>query len=1355
MKPSGRFFDNLMFRSIVVFLVSTLLVCINVVLLKSPIVGFIASVIYIYISSALCGNFFFRTDGFWSRILSGFSVFLTFIAVGGTVALIFYKLSTMVLVLLLSSISLLLIILNVIRYGLKPAFVEDQSKDNEEHDERKRSFFAVERVPQIIYITLASISFFLLLISRSEETRAIWDAINPAFLPLYFITTFVLILIIFSSASSRVKLFFVVIQSLLIHSLLVVVLSTGFGGDLWRELAFTMDLSNTGKNMPNLFEFLRGGYSPFVTIYYLLRKRTYGVLIATFGKMFGAGLYWVQNLLTPVLWGVLVPFFLYKIQGIISKKKNYLALSAFLSLSGSMLIWWGTPSNADTLSIVFFCFLAYLAVRHLSLDAKRTSYFLLFLVVFACFISHFKTGLLGFSVVLLAFAFEQYRRRMHKSVLNNTMMLMAIAICIFLLPVGLYGLYGVYPQTGYMQVSYDINKLIESGVWRLIFGEYVNFSNRDLLLRGLLVVLGIAGALYTSVYAPKKRYKRYLCAFLSIAVLTLMVQYRILKYAMVNIPFGEERLWVFRDLLLIPFAATMIGVLIEKFHEMATKSFSIRTSILNKRSFRLSMIILVFSLLFSGYVVEATREAFSKKPIMNPTQYEIEAVLYIDRNTEGRYAVVCDAIFQYLSQGILGFESRGTFLYRKYFNPMITQPSTEIMSNAAKEAGASVAFLVVSNRLGRPPLSEVVASTKEVLDIYAILGDGKLYIFTYPGVEQEMAIPIEIDSENQTREGHLLEYEVNWTREFSILPQARLDPNSIRVIAPDGSEVSSQHDYFQGWFDDCSTSDKWSAGSSDGDVLTFTAHFNKTTAEVKRLIYSEFEMEGGALKVDAMKYKYIEIKWRANYEKVASIRVVLWKRDINGWEPATAWATLSTQWDVWHRDISFHVNGTLGGLYLDVFKAKPYTWVGDYKVDIDWIRLVGDTGVVRFFYNGAANSVNQYRIEYDSLENTQSDKEDGLPKPSYPNKISLTEQTNYYNLTSNWSDQIVNFVINKTATGWIGDIPGTSFSYTLRIDGINILTSHSNRAGGLGVMLSDDSTSSINLTYTNAHLISEGPIMAEVCFEANGYGNLYVQFYQGRWLQIGFHTKDEVAIVRPDNEKYSWLISTSSLDNKVYYLNQNGEVVGKDMHANGSLGSWQTQCIGQFEGHGYLVALSTENGTTRTYGAAYNNFGLDALDFMYLNGSLSGDDLTYVISKDQSREEISNITLAIKNPPSISTVVPITLAVRTIDLFNQPVSDATIDVLELGKKVHTDTNGWAQVPISRGQWTLVASKRGVADEKKVDLLTNSATMQRLCIVEIDGFTLNIWEFTLVVGSVITGCACLLLLLRKKVFCKDD
>jgi len=703
-----------------------------------------------------------------------------------------------------------------------------------------------------------------------------------------------------------------------------------------------------------------------------------------------------------------------------------------------------------------------------------------------------------------------------------------------------------------------------------------------------------------------------------------------------------------------------------------------------------------------------------------------------------------------LAQSIIGMDARGTYLFRgPYLTQMLTHPSTETMDSAAREAGASVAFLVVSDRFQNPPLSKIVESTKEVLDMYAILGDGKLYIFRYPGVEPEMAIPIRIDSGDYTRQNCLLEYEVNWTREFSVLTNAHLDPNSVRVVAPEGDEVPSQHDYFQGWFDDCSTSASWSEGSSDGDVLTFTVRFNATTMETGHLVYTEFERDGGDLIVDTSKFEYMEIKWKENYEEVANIRVVLWKKDEGGWKPGTTWASPSTEWGVWRCDIYSLVNGTLGGLSFDVFKAKPYTWIGDYEVRIDWIRFISDTGVVRFLYNGTANSVEHYRIEYDSLENTESGKQDGLPRPSYPNGISWIEQTNHLNFTSNWSDHIVNFVINKTATEWNGSVHGTSFSYTLQIDSINILTSDSNQTGGLGVMRSEGSASSSNVKYTNAHLISEGPIMAEVCFEANGYDDLYIQFYVGECLSIALQTEGEHGTWTPNAGNYSWFISTNTLDDKVYYLNEDGEAVGKDMYESRSCRSWRAQSIGQIEEHGYLVVLSNVKRTPRTYGATYNKSGLDALDFIYLNGSLAGDKLRYVISKNQSLKELENITLEVKDDSSISSEVPVSLAIRTIDLLNQPIGDATISVLELGIDAHTDTDGWVQVPILRGQWTLVASKHGVVDEKKVDLLMNSATVQRLNIIEIGEFTVNVWEFILIFGLIILACALMLLLIDKK------
>jgi hypothetical protein len=69
------------------------------------VVGFISSVIYVYLSSFLLGNVLFRDEVFWHRIVFGFSFFIVLLALGGSVALALYVLTDKIIVLLLFAIT--------------------------------------------------------------------------------------------------------------------------------------------------------------------------------------------------------------------------------------------------------------------------------------------------------------------------------------------------------------------------------------------------------------------------------------------------------------------------------------------------------------------------------------------------------------------------------------------------------------------------------------------------------------------------------------------------------------------------------------------------------------------------------------------------------------------------------------------------------------------------------------------------------------------------------------------------------------------------------------------------------------------------------------------------------------------------------------------------------------------------------------------------------------------------------------------------------------------------------------------------------------------------------------------------
>ena len=471
--------------------------------------------------------------------------------------------------------------------------------------------------------------------------------------------------------------------------------------------------------------------------------------------------------------------------------------------------------------------------------------------------------------------------------------------------------------------------------------------------------------------------------FLLLMEIVFLIDYRITKYSMLNVPFSAERIWVYRDLLLLPFAA-MLGVyLFKKFYR--------RMQVLSFHAYRHRLtgfgiiFALILSLITSGFAVLAVTRAYTLKvAILNPTPYEVEAIRYIHRTTPEKYVVIADPVFVGLAYGVIGGVYSGYYTRESSFWwDMYREPSEDVLARAMTQMGASVAYYVISIRYQRL-FSNLVKSAQEIFETYAVFGDGKLYVFRYPPRERERVISLLVDPRNYSRINYPIEYELNFTQALLGMPSGHLDPNSIRVMAPNSSEVPSSLDNFQAWFENCSSSDNWSDGVSDGDVLNFTVQFvdaDPENVEKRQLRYVAFERSGGNLTIDATKYKYIEVKWKENYDDVANIRVGFWKKTNDNWEAIVKWAWPSTQWSIWSQDISF-LNGTLAGLDFDVFEAEPYTWEGSYELYIDWIRFVSDTGTIRWLYNSTAKTIEEYQILYDFLENTETDNLDSLPKKS-------------------------------------------------------------------------------------------------------------------------------------------------------------------------------------------------------------------------------------------------------------------------------------------------------------------------------------------------------------------------------------
>lgn len=1348
-----------MFRTLAIYLFATTLVLTNITYFKSPTLGFIASVIYIYISSILCGNIFFAEEKSWTKILLGFSGFITLVSVAGAGALAFHRLSLNRVILLLVSITSVLVLLSVKQHGARTRRIPevdsatDDKASNEAEKPRHRTQIIAGHLAVATYASLAVVSFLLLIFSRSDEIRVVWNSVHPAFLFSYFLTTFALFTVILSKISKKVKITLAVIHAFLAHSLLVLVFDQLVSGDPWHELGRIRDILIFENDIPNIFGLISEGSSPIFSVYYAFRKRSYHALVVIFSQMFSVDVSRIAVFLIPVLSSILVPLLMYKIVEIVGGKEKTPIIGALLTLSIPILIWLGAVGGAEPLVFIFFSLLVYLVLRYLSLNKVGIpTYAFLFLVAIASFAAHFRAGIMSITVFLLAIVFKKYESSKRKNATSaNIQLLLTTLVCLAALPLALFALWGIYPQAGEMQVRFDMGKLLTTDILSLLFGEFVNFSFSELLSMATIFFFGIIGLIYVIVYAPKQRYRRSLSLFLLLLLVIFLVDYRILKYAMVNVPFSPERIWTETYFVTIPFAAIVISILLK---ETYNKIGAASSQIGKRALLKFGMITAIFCLAFSGLFTSATETGYSigvKPPLLNVTPYEVETISFLHTNTAGRYVVICDAIFATAAWGILGFKSRATYYrYSSEYFQILANPSEEPLVGALEKSDSTRAYFVISDR--QSGFTDIVERTKRVLKTYASFGDGKLFVFHYPPSEQEQVIPVIVNAGNYSRNNYPIDLELNFTKMLlEEREQGHIDPNSVRVIGPDGEEVTTQLDHFQALFDDCSTSGNWSEGVSDGDVLNYTLPFVGTTGIRGRVTYSEFRKDGGSLTINPQEYKYVEVKWKATPPDVSSIRVDLWYEVGNDIESWSTWTIPPSEWTVWRYDLSLR-EGTLCGLWFDIF-SETNKWSGVYQLHIDWIRFIGDSGTVRFFYSGVAHTTEQYNLTYAFLEHTEAGLMDGLVTRSYPNPIRYTEDVNRYNFTWEWDDRAVNVSIEREASEWVG-IPGKSLSYALSVDNENILTSDSNGIGGLGVKLYN-SSDRFDANFSNGQLSCVGPIMAEVGYQTTEYGSLHVQLFKGQYPTIILSFETEDFAMNSNLGKCSWLISTNSSDDRVYYIKENGEIASDDLFGSTDSGNFQAQSISQREVHGYLIVLSSHSKYVGNYTANYNENGIAELDFLSsLNTGLNDADVVFVICNNQSLKEMKNVTLQLKNPPETSMSLPIDMSVRIVDLLNEPLDNANVEVKELGMNATTNSDGWAHFIVHEGQWTLLASKGGITNEKEIVVSsTNYVTRQRLGLVRIEGLVVAQWEFALIIGLIVIGIFSSLFLLHKKILAK--
>lgn len=600
------------------------------------------------------------------------------------------------------------------------------------------------RIVELLYSFMVVLSFYLLFVSRSEEVHTVWEVMHPAFIPVFFATTALLLVIIFSSERVEHKLILIILHSILSHVFFVVIFPAGYFGAQQGVL---------GKTRLVYDSVIFGGVplgpeNILVQMYNWVRGiNSQAALSVVLARMLGIDFFWGHLFFVPLMWGAFVPVAAFLVTRAFCENKNVSVLSSLLVSLFPTSIIWGTYSVPNSLGFIFFFCSLYFILRYLFTTGPKTS-FLMIIFSFATVVSHPLTGIISISLVLLAIILKNYENEKAKDPLSAKIsLLLSFLVSTGLLPLSLVLFRFISPI---FTTNFSLGKLYELSptqiVGELILGQSVNFSLGGALICGLAPLVGFIGMIYVlrlGVNAGPNKTRRVCALFLFMGFLMVLVDYRILRLFMVDLPFREvDRLWVFRDFMAVPFVAFVVGGIVTSLQKATSKLGRIHVQFPFSRLSSASRAIITFAIiiLLSGWITASVHFAYPHQGPLQTTSYELEAVKYIETNTNESYVVISDQWMMYVGVMIVGVRNpRANFsasdpVGATLFNKMKMNVSTDTMVEAMEYNNATIAYFIIEEpRLGAEEYNRIIQQAQlnglQTYKTFHYRGEEKLRIF--------------------------------------------------------------------------------------------------------------------------------------------------------------------------------------------------------------------------------------------------------------------------------------------------------------------------------------------------------------------------------------------------------------------------------------------------------------------------------------------------------------------------------------------------------------------------------------------------------------------------------------------------
>jgi len=718
-----------------------LIIFINLTTIGSPVIGALAFITYFLLNAPVLGRFFFEKERSFFRLMLGNLLLIIFLGLASWAVMVIYNLDIIRSVIALCIVATLS---SLIRLKMKHVQWNLRSRIRVQW----RALTRLDIV-RVLYVCMVGLLFYLLFVSRSGEVHTVWEFMHPAFIPALLVATSLLLTILLSSEKVAYKLLFIIVHSVLIHSLFSIVFPAG---DLSGQQMFLGRIRLVYDNA------ILHGWPPYPveSIVYRIYQGFRGInfqaaLSVVLARMFSIDLLWIHLSLVPVLWGVFTPIAAFLTTKTLGGNDKVAALSSLLLSVFPYVTYFGAISVYNSLGFIFFFYSLYFMLKNLDSNDSKTKFLMLAFSFFSLF-SHYLTGIISFSLLLLTLAFKSYRGEKFPSITAKVSLVISFIFCASLLPLSFIYLSFFRPAT---YTAFTLDKFYE-----LPFEEIVGLFLIGDLTYGfdlgtiLLFVIGPALALLCMIYLiynlrrnPNAKFRIHIY-FLFAAFLMILVDYRILKLFMNGLPLNEERLWVFRGFIAVPFVALAIYAVVSSLKTFLKATSLPTVSLAGLKALPKRNVIRILSLLFTlniliplvlgGWITFSLSVAYPQWAPLQTTWYELEAVKFIEENTHEKYVVIGDVWTVYAGEVIVGVSNPRAYYFGEIdktgfalFINMTRDPSPQWMLSAMDLTDTAVAYFIVTKpRLGTEEFSNTVSKAlQNGLPVYAAFGNGKLYIF--------------------------------------------------------------------------------------------------------------------------------------------------------------------------------------------------------------------------------------------------------------------------------------------------------------------------------------------------------------------------------------------------------------------------------------------------------------------------------------------------------------------------------------------------------------------------------------------------------------------------------------------------